>query len=121
MLFYLLKTGCCWRIFPKEFHKWKFVYYYYRKWASLNEFDLLLERLPGSISFLPSQHQESSAGIVDSRSVKWGNNRSLNDMDENKEVKGIKRHVVVGKKGFLVVMMVSITNIHDSKAVYLLM
>lgn len=34
---------------PKEFHKWKFIYYYYRKWVSLEEFDLLLEHLCGYV------------------------------------------------------------------------
>ncbi|MGV8093745.1 MAG: transposase [Mangrovibacterium sp.] len=37
-------------------------------------------------------------------------------MDGNKKVKGIKRHVVVDKKGFLIAVMVAIANIHDSKA-----
>lgn len=30
-IFYLVKTGCQWRILPKEFPKWQLVYYYYRK------------------------------------------------------------------------------------------
>ena len=28
-LFYLVKTGCQWRMLPKEFPKWQLVYYYY--------------------------------------------------------------------------------------------
>lgn len=37
--------------------------------------------------------------------------------DGNKKVKGIKRHVVVDKKGFLLAIMVTVANINDSKAV----
>ena len=48
-IFYLVKTGCQWRMFPKEFPQWESVYYYYRKWASLNVFDLLLDRLRGHV------------------------------------------------------------------------
>ncbi|KAA6328615.1 hypothetical protein EZS27_022503 [termite gut metagenome] len=40
---------------------------------------------------------------------------------ESEKVKGIKRHVVVDKNGFLIAVMVTIANIHDSKAAYLLM
>ena len=58
---------------------------------------------------------------MDSQSVRWGNNRSLNGFDGNKKVKGIKRHVVVDKNGFLLVIMVTVANIHDSKAVEFLM
>jgi transposase len=36
---YLVKTGCQWRMLPKKFPKWESVYYYYRKWASLDIFE----------------------------------------------------------------------------------
>lgn len=49
------------------------------------------------------------------------NNASLNGVDGNKKVKGIKRHVVVDKNGFLIAVMATIANVHDSKAAYLLM
>ena len=58
---------------------------------------------------------------MDSQSVKWGNNRSLNGFDGNKKVKGIKRHVVVDKNGFLLAIMVTVANVHDSKAAELVM
>ncbi|KAA6347499.1 hypothetical protein EZS27_005054 [termite gut metagenome] len=58
---------------------------------------------------------------MDSQSVRWGNNQSLNGIDGNKKVKGIKRHVVVDKNGFLIAVMVTIANIHEGKAACLLM
>ncbi|MEN2436833.1 transposase [Weeksellaceae bacterium A-14] len=68
-----------------------------------------------------NQKREPSLGIMDSQSVRWGNNRSLNGFDGNKKVKGIKRHIVVDKNGFLLAIMVTVANIHDSKATELLM
>ncbi|MGX5686877.1 transposase [Chryseobacterium cucumeris] len=56
---------------------------------------------------------------MDSQSVKWGNNRSLNGFDGNKKVKGIKQHVVVDKNGFLLSIMVTVANVYDGKAVEL--
>lgn len=97
------------------------LYYYYRKWASLFEFNLLLERLRDRVRINRNQKMEPSLGIIDRQSVKWGNNRSLNGIDGNKRVKGIKRHVIVDKNGFLIAIMVTIANVHDSKAAYLLM
>jgi putative transposase len=67
------------------------------------------------------RNADASLGIMDSQSVKWGNNRSLNGWDGNKRVKGIKRHGVVDKNGFLLAVMVSVANVHDSKAAVLLM
>lgn len=120
-IFYLVKTGCQWRMLPKEFPKWESVFYYYRKWASLEAFDLLLERLRSSVRVKRNQNLEPSIGIIDSQSVKWGNNCSLNGIDGNKKVKGVKRHIIVDKNGFLIAVMVTIANIHDSKVAYLLM
>lgn len=44
-IFYLIKTGCQWRMLHSGFAPWKLVYYYYRKWSSLGKFDLLLNNL----------------------------------------------------------------------------
>ncbi|MEN9917951.1 MAG: hypothetical protein RL662_387 [Bacteroidota bacterium] len=99
-IFYLVKTGCQWRILPKDYPKWELVYYYSRKWSFYEEFDLLLSRLRESVRLKRKQNRESSLGIMDSQSVKWGNNKAPNDIDGNKKVKGIKRHVIVDKTDF---------------------
>lgn len=51
-----------------------------------------------------------SVDIMDSQSVKWGNNASLNGVDGNKKEKGIKRHAIVDKNSFLIVVMYMIVN-----------
>ncbi len=66
------------------------------------------------------QKSKASVGIIDYQSVRWGNNRSLNKVEGNKKVKGIKRHVLVDKNGFLTAVMVTIVCVHDNKAAYLL-
>jgi putative transposase len=120
-IFYLVTTGCQWRMLPNDFPKWQLVYYYYRKWSAVGEFDLLLSELRGTIRLNMGQNEHPSLGIADSQSVRWGNNRSLNGIDGNKKVKGIKRHVVVDKNGFLIAIMVTVANIYDGTAAYLLM
>lgn len=118
---YLVKTGCQWRMLPLNFPKWQLVYYYYSKWAALEMFDLLLEKLRNKVRVKMGQNSDPSLGIMDSQTVRWGNNRSLKSFDGNKKVKGIKRHVVVDKNGFLIAVMISEAHIHDSKAALLLM
>ncbi len=44
-IFYLVKTGCQWRMLPSTYPPWQLVYYYYRKWAFVGEFDLILSIL----------------------------------------------------------------------------
>jgi len=118
---YLVKTGCQWRMIPKDYPKWQLVYYYYKKWANNDDFDLLLAKLRERLRMEKGQNREASIGIIDSQSVRWGNNRSMNGYDGNKKVKGIKRHVIVDKNGFLIAIMVTVASVHDSKAMLLLM
>lgn len=120
-ILYLTKTGCQWRLLPNDFPKWQIVYYYFRKWVNLEEFDLLLEKIRGKVRFKKGQVSEPSIGVMDSQSVRWGNNRSLNGVDGNKKIKGIKRHVIVDTNGFLIAVMVTVANVHDSQAALLMM
>jgi transposase len=120
-IIYLVKTGCQWRMLPLNFAKWQLVYYYFKKWSDLEQFDLLLSKLRECVRIKNGQTREASLGILDSQSVRWGNNMALNSYDGNKKVKGIKRHVIVDKNGFLIAVMVTVAHIHDSKAVMLLM
>ena len=120
-ILYVVKTGCQWRMLPQDFPKWQLVYYYYRKWVEAEVFDKILDKLRSKVRVSRNQKPRATLGIMDSQSVRWGNNRSLKSYDGNKKVKGFKRHVVVDKNGFLLAVMVTVAHIHDSKAVGMLM
>ncbi len=120
-IMYVVKTGCQWRMLPVNFPKCQFVYYYYRKWVESEVFDRILDKLRSKARVQRGQNTRATLGIMDSQTVRWGNNRSLKSYDGNKKVKGIKRHVVVDKNGFLLTVMVTVAHIHDSQAVMLLM
>ncbi len=80
--FYLVKIGCQWRMLSLDVPKWQLVYYYYRKWAALLDFDLLLGKLRVHIM----RREVKTRNQADSQ---METQRFL------KKVKGIKRHVVV--------------------------
>lgn len=120
-LIYVVKTGCQWQMLPKDFPQWQLVYYYYGKWVDAEIFDLILDKLRSKVRVSKGQKAPATLGIMDSQSVRWGNNRSFKSYEGNKKVKGIKRHVVVDKNGFLMAVMVTVAHIHDSKAVISLM
>ena len=42
-VFYILKSGCAWRLLPYEFPPWETVYHYFRRWR----IDGTWERLNG--------------------------------------------------------------------------
>jgi transposase len=69
-IYYLLKTRCQWRMLPLNFAKWQLVYYYYKKWSDLEQFDLLLSKLREHIRVKKGQNAEVSLGVLDSQSVR---------------------------------------------------
>lgn len=66
---------------PWHFAPWELVYYYYRKWCSLGDFDLLLSSLREKVCIKMDQKAESSLGIMDSQSIRSGDNHSLKGID----------------------------------------
>src|SRR6266446_2451770 len=44
-IFYLLRTGCQWRLLPREFPPWPTVYYYFRRWEQESVWLTLLRSL----------------------------------------------------------------------------
>ena len=80
----------------------------------------MLSKLREHIRLKKGQNSTPSLGVADSQSVQWGNTSSLMRIDGNKKIKGIKRHIFVDKNGFLLAVMVTVANVHDSKAILLL-
>ena len=70
-IFYLLKSGCQWRLLPHDFPRWPTVYHYFRKWRRDGTWErvnrALRERLRG---VRLKRDPKPSAGVVDSQSVK---------------------------------------------------
>ena len=59
-LLYLLKSGCQWRMIPKDFPNWQNVYAYFRIWSKKKENDMsLLEQVLKKISWRSSYQQWS--------------------------------------------------------------
>ncbi len=60
-LMYVVKTGCQWRMLPRDFSKWQLVYYYYRKWIDSEVFDTILDKLRSKVRI--SKGQQARATI----------------------------------------------------------
>jgi transposase len=50
-ILYILKSGCQWRMLPREFPKWELVYYYFTVWSrQIDDKDSILETVLKKIS-----------------------------------------------------------------------
>ena len=69
-VFYVLRTGCAWRMLPHDFPPWQTVYYYFRRWTREGIFESINAALRKAVRVKSGHEEEPSAGILDSQSVK---------------------------------------------------
>jgi putative transposase len=69
-IFYLLRTGCSWRMLPQDFPKWQTVYTYFRNWKKDGTWQQVNDGLRRKVRVQEGRDEEPSAGILDSQSVK---------------------------------------------------
>jgi len=112
-IWYLLKTGCQWRMLPREFGKWNTVYTYFRNWRQEGVWAKLMEALRQCERRRQGRQAEPSAGSVDSQSIKTATQATEVGFDGGKQVKGRKRHLLVDTLGLLIVVVVTAANTDD--------
>ena len=69
-VFYLSRSGCSWRMLPKDFPPWQTVYGYFNKWKREGVWQQIHDTLRGEVRTEAGRDPQPTAGIVDSQSVK---------------------------------------------------
>jgi len=113
-LFYMVSSGCAWRMLPKDFPRMTTIQHYFYKWRGdgtlkkINHCLLMQARLQNGREASPT------AGVIDSQSVKTtAEARSDVGYDGGKKIKGRKRHIITDTTGLLVGAVVHRADIQD--------
>lgn len=120
-IFYLKKTGCQWRMLPKDFGHWSTVYGYFKRWRRAGVWADLMTWLRQQERVRQGRKPEPSAGSVDSQSIKTATQNAAIGYDGNKKIKGRKRHILVDTLGLLIAVVVTAANVDDRQGLLALM
>ena len=98
---YMVKSGCPWRLLPKDFPSWKTVYHHFWAWSRSGLLEAINTVLRESLRKLAGKKKRPSAAVIDSQSVRAAAHGGKVGYDAGKKTKGRKRFLCVDTLGLI--------------------
>jgi len=105
-IFYVLTTGCQWRLLPKSFPPWQTVYHLFSQWKRRDLWSALNDRLRALVREQEGKTSRPTGAILDSQTVRSSAHGGEVGYDAGKKTKGRKRFLLVDTLGLVLGVLV---------------
>src|SRR6266567_2427868 len=99
-IFYVVRSGCAWRLLPRDFGPWQTVYGYYRRWTQDWTWRFIHDTLRDCLRKTEGRKVAPTAAIIDSQSVKIADQAGERGYDAGKKVYG-RLQIIWADGGYL--------------------
>jgi transposase len=112
-VFYVLRSGCQWRMLPRDLMPWDAAHRWFTKWRRDGTWDRVHDWLRRQVRIGAGRDPEPSAAVIDAQSIKSSEGGEARGFDAGKRTTGRKRHVIVDTMGLLLVVAVTSASVQD--------
>ena len=84
-IFYVVRSGCSWRMLPGEMPPWRIVYHYFMCWRQEGRWLVMHDALRDALRRWSGKKKAPRAAILDAQSVKCAHHRGRRGYDAGKK------------------------------------
>lgn len=112
-ILFVLRSGCQWRMIPRDLLPWDAAYRWYRTWADDGTWDRVHDGLRDLVRTAEGREASPSAAVLDAQSIKSSEGGPDRGFDAGKKTTGRKRHLITDTLGLVLVVAVTSASVQD--------